>query len=134
MRKILVIVMLIFAFGCSDDATEPSENTIVGKWMKDVTKKDDSEINILVIEFTEDGKYIVQNGKAIEDEYILIGSYTYTNDILTMSDEKCEDMDGKYKLEYRNNGVDFIIVEDECDRNEFIPGFFDKYKATLYNK
>lgn len=134
MKKILVIVMLIFAFGCSDDATEPSENTIVGAWMKQMDSEDVDIPDVLIMEFTEEGKYNAIGVDKDNKRDTLVGSYTLNNNRISFSDEKCDDTKGIYDLVFKDNGVEFVLVDDECDRSNFITGFFDKYKATLYNK
>ena len=134
MKKILVMLMLVFAFGCSDDSTEPSKETIVGKWMKLIDDKEEYNFDILIMEFDKDGKYIAIAYTPGSERDTLNGNYTYENNSITLNDNECEGKEGKYKLEFRNNGVDFKLIEDECDRSALITGFFDKYKATLYSK
>lgn len=133
MKKVLVIVMLIFAFGCSDDATEPSENTIVGSWMKQIDSGDDDMPDVLVMEFTKEGKYYAIGVGDDNKRDTLVGSYTLDNDRVVLVDEECDDTKGNYDLVFKDNGVEFVLVDDECDRVNFITGFFDKYKETLYN-
>ena len=131
MKKILVIVMLIFAFGCSDDVTEPSKDTIVGKWTKEIQSEEGDKIYHLTIEFTKEGKYIAFTDKDIDSKEILIGEYTYINKIITLNDDQCEDMEGKYELEFIGNIVDFKLIKDECDRANYIEGAFVKYTEEV---
>lgn len=134
MKKVLVMILVLFAFGCSDDATEPSENMIVGKWMRFYDEVDDDEDVLMVIEFTEDRKFTASNVLDENENGKINGVYSVANNIITMNDEDCEGIEGKYELEFRDNGVEFILIKDECDRSDYMTGFFDKYKATLYNK
>ena len=133
MNKVLVLVILIFGFGCSDDATEPSESTIVGEWMRQINSEHDDDIDVLVLEFKMNGEFFAI-GVSKDLKYdTLNGSYTYRNNIISLTTEKCEDEIGKYEYDFKNNGINLKLIEDECDRNEYIPEFYDKYKENLYN-
>ncbi len=120
MKKVLVILMLIFAFGCSD-STGPEEGTVIGKWMKEIEER------IFVIEFTQDGKYTTSIELEEEQEIVVNGTYLISSNIIIMNDPKCKDQEGKYSFERKNEGIEFVLVEDECNRNEVMPGFFEKY-------
>ena len=127
MKKILVIVMLIFAFGCSDDVTEPSKDTIVGKWSKDLRDIKGLENFILILEFSENGEYFSSNALGDSDSKIFEGTYTFADNIITLKDSKCKEVEGKYELEFIGNIVDFKLIKDECDRANYIEGAFVKY-------
>ena len=132
MKKILVIVMLIFAFGCSDDATEPSENSIVGKWKMEYIGEIGKEYDDLVLEIDKNGKFITflknHRGK-IED---LEHNYTYSTNVFTISSLECEGEEGKYTVEFRDNGFELKLINDDCSyRNLLFTGFYEKYVEPL---
>ena len=133
MKKVLVIVMLVFAFGCSDDATEPSENTIVGKWKTFIRF---AELNgqtypgKVILDFDNIGNYKISfeelPGEEIPEKFIYQdeGKYTISEDILTVVNNECENIEGKYKFEFKDNGLEFMIIEDDCNRNHSISSFY----------
>ena len=131
MKKILVIVMLIFAFSCSDDGTKPEPYEIVGKWKSNNTEEGEINQSLLVVEFTKEGKYILSIDifnptKALDD-----GNYTLDNDKITIVSKECENIKGNYRFEFKNNGVEFYLIDDECSRSKSITGFFEKYDAPI---
>ncbi len=131
MKKILVIVMLIFAFGYSDDETEPSENTIVGKWSKDESKEREINQSLLVVEFTNDGKFTLSVDVIFEPKILDEGSYSIDGNEIEIVSGQCEIIKGKYRFEFKNNGVEFILKEDECEAREYLVGFYEKYTETI---
>lgn len=127
MKKYFVIFVLIFAFGCSEDSTGPEENSIVGKWQKLIYDTGGEEEVLLIIEFTDDNKYYVETSLDPDSGPFLEGTYTFVGSILLMVDDKCEEIEGKYKIEFENNGFTVELIEDECNRSESMPGTFIKY-------
>ncbi len=127
MKKVLVIIMLIFAFGCKEDVTSPNKNELVGKWKKDFVSGIKVKYDKIIIEFTNDNKVIHTAANSEVKSESLIGSYNYDNGIVILIDTDCKEVPGKYELEFRNNGVEFKLIDDECLRKEVITGFFEKY-------
>ena len=131
MKKVLVIVMLIFAFGCSDDATDPSENTIVGEWIGRsiaiISDTGEPMIVRLTLEFLNNGTFKFISEQAEELNY----TYTFENNVLIISSVECEGAEGKYTVEFRDNGIELNLLNDECERNKFFVGFFEKYEGPI---
>lgn len=127
MKKILLLIMLIFAFGCSDDTTSSSENSIIGKWKANVTPKGIFEQSYLILQFTVDGNFTKTN----EPEWLEIsnikGTYSISNKTITVISEECGEVIGNYEFEFRDNGVEFILVDEECEEREYLVDFFENY-------
>jgi len=132
-KKILVIALLTFTMGISEVATGEEQDSIVGRWMKELNIEALKDYDILDIEFTKEGKYYAITVLEDTRKDTLIGDYTFEKDIITFKDDECKEVVGKYKLEFKDNGVDFQLIDDDCNRSYIIEGFFDKYKATLYD-
>lgn len=124
LKKILVILLLVFAFGCND-STGPVDESVVGMWTKEIRE------DIFVIEFIQDGKYKTFNISEGKQEVVVNGTYSVSSNIITMNDTKCEDEEGKYSFDRKNEGIEFVLIEDECNRNEVMPGFFKKYDVLF---
>ncbi len=142
MKKVLVIVMLIFAFGCSDDGTnpEPNEDSIVGKWKTFITFAEENSQTypgIVILDFDNIGNYKISfeelPGEEIPEKFIYQdeGKYTISDDILTVVNNKCENIEGTYKIKFKDNGVEFMIIEDDCNRNHFISDFYYDFDAEI---
>ncbi len=135
MKKILVIIMLVFAFGCSDDGTNPVETNLVGKWYKDFTIiKDGSNESIqvlLILEFFNNGTFKMINEEPEEEIVNDHGTYTLSNDVLTIVNSKCDNIEGKYKFEFEFNSVQFTRIEDECINNNIIIGYFENWNTPV---
>ncbi len=135
MKKVLVIVMLIFAFGCSDDATEPSENTIVGKWKSELfilALEDGTLVNTYrVLEFNNNGTYSFYH----EDEELDLlndsGTYTISNNELTILNNECLGIEGKYEVLFDDNGFEIKLKEDDCERNHILSDFYYNFDAEI---
>jgi hypothetical protein len=119
--------MFVFAFGCEEETTAPIEKPLVGKWMKDVRNNNVNKMDILVLEFTEFGQYLAYDGTKKKGSNTLVGNYVINDNIITLSDFECDLTDGIYEIEFKDNGVNFKLIEDECNRSFLIKGFFEKY-------
>lgn len=131
MKKILVILMLVFAFGCSDNGTQPDLDSIVGTWKTpvifiDSEDKENSKI-IFVLKFEENGNFQLSNELAEDVMINENGTYTVIGDTLSIINSKCEDSVGKYKFEFKDNGVEITQIADDCINNNFIDRFFYNY-------
>lgn len=131
MKKVLVIVMLIFAFGCKEDVAAPEDIDIVGNWARvDNTDKSDT-INIKDISFSKDGKCYIQY-RYIINQFPDTCRYSFSSDhILTITGGTCGDVTDKFKVVSKNKGIEFILLEDECDRAEKLPGYFESYPTVI---
>jgi hypothetical protein len=132
MKKILVILLLVFAFGCSDDATEPSRNELVGMWMMDVTPQGILEKSLLILKFSSNNEFTkIQDGSGFgTSDYQ--GTYSINGDVITFVGGDCRKVEGKYKFKFRDNGVEFTLIEDECKEREYVVGFFEKYAEPIF--
>ncbi len=135
MKKVLVIVMLIFAFGCSDDGTNPSENELVGVWktIYSVYNDDDGTYVdvLLILEFFNTGSFRMINEQPEELIFSEQGTYTIKDNIITINNNKCETEEGSYEFVFKDNGVEFTRIEDECKNNNILGTFFFDYNAEL---
>ncbi len=131
MKKVLVIVMLIFAFGCSDDATEPSENTLVGKWESVAIFRNEDKGEAIVVtyvlEFSNDGKYSAYD--LTEDkEYInREGTYSISNDSLTTINKECPNIEAMYRVILDGDEMRIETIKNECGSNQSISGLYSKH-------
>ena len=127
MKKVLVILMLFFTFGCSDDANDPSENSIIGQWKTTFTSEQIADYDNLILDLRTDGNCFstisTKKGKVETQD----NAYTYDNGILTIKSQDCEGAEGKYTVIFRDNGIEFKLLDDECGRNIFFISFFEKY-------
>lgn len=135
MKKILVIVMLIFAFGCSDDATNPEPHELVGKWKTSFRieheSSEDSVLIILNLEFFNNGTFEMRNEQPEEEIINEYGIYTISNDELIIENGHCAPENGRFEFEFKNNGVEFTRIEDECMHNIAFINFFEKYEGPF---
>lgn len=140
MKKILVILMLVFAFGCSDDVTAPEPHEIVGKWKTYIIFTDENSQTypgVVVLYFDNVGNYNISfqglPGEEIPEKFIYQdeGKYSISEDILTVVNNECENIEGKYKFEFKDNGVEFMIIEDDCNRNHSISDFYYDFDAVI---
>lgn len=132
MKKILVIVILTFAFGCSDDATSPQEKLRqeLFTYKRSVTVIDDNNQTseaLAVVEFEDNGEYTI----SLDNVNIEDGIYTVSQDTLIVVNNECKDIEGKYNYIFKDNGVEFIIIEDDCSNNFILNGFFYDYDYKL---
>ncbi|PKL81330.1 MAG: hypothetical protein CVV25_00915 [Ignavibacteriae bacterium HGW-Ignavibacteriae-4] len=129
-KKILVIVMLTFTFGCSDDAEISEENSIVGKWkynfqivqgpsdyLLDTIKKDNYVLELL--EFKENGIYYIYQTNYVGTNLVEQGKYSYMNKILTISNDKCNRLESKYEVEYNENYIRVFTISEPCQEYRF---------------
>lgn len=131
LKKILVILLLVFAFGCSDDATEPSENTLVGKWesVARFGNEDNGNVIILtyVLEFSNDGRYsaydLTEDKEFINKE----GTYSISNDSLTILNKECQNIEAMYKVIIDGDEMRIETIQNECESNQSISGLYNKY-------
>lgn len=123
--------MLIFAFGCSDDATGPEDHQLVGVWKTTSTVYNDDDGTyvdvLLIIEFFNTGSFRIRNEQPEELIFDEKGTYEISDDVMTIKNLKCENTEGKYKFEFRDNGVEFTLIEDECNYNSLLTTFFLDY-------
>ena len=129
MKKILVIVMLIFAFGCGDDATEPSKDTIVGSWVRQFEAGELNDYQTFTLDFHEDGKCYSYTTSPLAKVKPITNDYTFENNTLVIKSEECEGVEGTYKVEFKNNGIELKLVSDNCYRSELFIGFFEKVEG-----
>ena len=105
MKKIFILLLLLFCFlwffGCSKNL----QNGLVGKWKCELYGSD------LLIEFTHDGKFIDHTTGAVN-------SYTAKKDLITTFIDGYDD--SKVTLTYSvidnrlyYGGVEYIRIEDE---------------------
>ena len=129
--------MLVFAFGCEENVTEPSENSIVGKWKNYIEYSEDNALsyNVLVIlEFFNDGTYILSENELPEHlKYHEEGKYTISDDIITIVNNECENVEGKYKFKFRDNGVEFKVIEKGCWKDSPWYYFYYDFDVELEN-
>lgn len=128
LKKILVIIMLVFAFGCEENVTEPSESeyTIVGTWgkLKEITDKRDTIF--IYLEFKVD-KIIYLTSKIGGQEIERIeGSYIKTGDKITVVDSKFESENGIYSFKINGEMLELILKEDETERRNYFPGIYKR--------
>lgn len=134
MKKILVIVMLIFAFGCSDDATAPIESELVGKWKSYFTRVDEkgkSSTALLILDFNSDGTFSLSVDPSSEFTVNEKGTYSILDDVLTIINNTCGDLKGGYKFEFRDNGLKLTRIQDECGHNNLLLLFYYNYDEVL---
>jgi len=130
LKKILVLIMLFFAFGCSYDSEISKENSIVGKWkfnfqivqgtsdnLFDKNKKDNYVLEVL--EFNENGIYNIYQTNHIGTSQVEQGKYTYINGILTISNDKCNGLESKYEVEYNENYIRVFTISEPCQEYRF---------------
>ncbi len=135
MKKILVILMLVFAFGCSDDAKVIAENSIVGRWKKEFKGEIEREWITLILDFANNGKFVSKLYSVGENIDVMEYNYTFSNNILIISSEECTGDDGKYRVEFKNNGFELKLIDDKCDnRNLIFTGFYAKYVGSEEQK
>ena len=137
MKKLINIFTLIFflaiLFGCKEDSTSPSNDSIVGAWYREIDDifepvgSEIEEVGYIIINFTSDEEYYVYTQVGSNIELQLVGEYSVVNDRITMLDDNCDDVEGIYELEFSGDEVEFILVDDECNRSETIPGKFKAY-------
>lgn len=49
------------------------------------------------------------------------GSCIFENKNITMIDDGCDKIEGVYRLEFRDDQVKFVLINDECDRSQVEP-------------
>lgn len=125
-----MIIILVFAFGCSYDSEISKENSIVGKWkfnfqivqgtsdnLSDKNKKDNYVLEVL--EFNENGIYNIYQTNHIGTSQVEQGKYTYINGILTISNDKCNGLESKYEVEYYENYIRVFTISEPCQEYRF---------------
>jgi hypothetical protein len=123
--------MLIFAFGCSDEGTEPSKNTIVGVWVRQFETGELNDYQTFTLDFRENGKCYSYVTSPLADVKPTTNDYTFINNTLIIKSEECEGVEGTYKVEFRNNGIELKLVSDDCYRSELFTGFFEKVEGPF---
>lgn len=121
MKKVIFILFTVLLFSCSDDSTNPSEDTIVGTWLKEGII--DEEEYAFYIVFNESNEYFVYSEDGIGEGASEAGTYTLNENEITMTDSGCEG-DGIYSLEFSDNQVVFTPIEDDCNRINYMTGTF----------
>lgn len=127
MNKVIVLLLLVFAISCSDDTTSPEGNSIVGEWKMEYTGEMATAYDELTLDINNDGKFITtlvsQSGKVEELEH----QYTYRNDTFTIWSVECEGGKGNYKLEFKDNGFEIEVIDEECETRDFLfVGYYEK--------
>lgn len=136
MKKILVIIMLVFVFGCSDDATAPEESPIVGMWATTFTvlvEETSDYIDVFVVlKFMDNGNYIVYSNQPDILTFNEEGTYKINDNELKVVNSKCADTEGIYRVEFIDNGLDITQIEDECSYNSVLHDIFFKFDSNTY--
>ena len=126
MKKILVILILFFAFGCGDDATDPSDNELVGIWVRQLDTEELEYYKSLALDFRKDGTCIttitLSDGQVIVED----NTCTYENNTFVIKSYFCEGAEGKYTIIFRDNGIELKLLNDDCERSIIFIGFFEK--------
>lgn len=133
LKKILVIIILVFAFGCKEDVTSPNKNELVGKWESKASIIDGNEgiqaIITYVLVFSNDGSYSVYD-LVEEKEYINEeGTYSISNDSLTILKKECPNIEAKYRVIFDGDGLRIETIKNECESNQFISGIYYKHNS-----
>ncbi len=134
MKKVLVILMLFFAFGCSEETTAPVESELVGKWKSYFTRVDEegkSSTALLILDFNSDGTFSLSADPSSEFTVNEKGTYTISDVVLTITNNACGDLKGGYKFEFRDNGLKLIRIQDECGHNNLLLLFYYSYDVVL---
>jgi len=121
MKKIFFILFTVLLFSCSDDSTNPSEDSIVGTWLKEGII--DEEEYAFYIVFNETNEYYVYSKDGVGEGASEAGTYILDGNDITMTDSGCEG-DGIYSLNYSDNQVIFTPIDDDCDRRNYMTGVF----------
>lgn len=129
MKKVYFIIFILLMFSCSDDSTNPSEDQIVGKWEKEVNIENDNAI--MIIDFKDNGDYFVYRIDEGDLDLAQTGTYTIENDNIKMTDDGCDEIIGEYRLEFSDNQIKFITINDECERAIYVRGTYDKTEEVL---
>lgn len=122
--------MLVFAFGCSD-STSPEENKLLGKWKSENFMDANIGLSFIVIEFSSDKRFIMTVDVFKEPEILEEGSYSIDGNEIVIESGQCENIKGKYRFEFKNNGIEFYLIDDKCNRKKYMTSFFDKYEGPF---
>lgn len=132
MKKIIVLsLLLIFAVGCKENGTSSEGDSIVGKWESTININDYNEGYIakvdIVLEFNNDGSYfvydLVERKEYINDE----GTYSISNDSLTILSSKCPNIEGIFRVNFDANGFRIRTIRNDCESNSLIASWFKKF-------
>jgi uncharacterized protein (TIGR03066 family) len=137
MKKVLVILMLFFAFGCSEETTAPVESELVGKWKttyNGVDEEGTSFNELFILEFNINGTLSLTSQQPSRLTINLTGTYSVSGDVLTIINNACGDLKGGYKFEFKDNGVDIKEIQDECGNNSFLPRFYYHFDEVFAEK
>ncbi|GAB5466455.1 MAG: hypothetical protein Kapaf2KO_18910 [Candidatus Kapaibacteriales bacterium] len=140
-RDIVLILILFLGIGVwscdeEDDIIKTNDSiNIIGSWLKtDVGSDRDS----LIITFKENGIVEYYAPEGITDELFFSGLYDLRDDnTIVLTDEGClfdeteEFIEGRYRLEQDGETLEFILVEDECDRADFLTGLATKTELRI---
>ena len=131
MKKVLVMILVLFAFGCSNDATEPSENTLVGKWesVARFGNEDNGNVIILtyVLEFSNDGRYSAYDLTEDKEFINIEGTYSISNDSLTTLNKECQNIEAMYRVIFDGDEMRIETIKNECESNQSISGLYSKH-------
>ncbi|NQU66665.1 MAG: hypothetical protein HQ510_01860 [Candidatus Marinimicrobia bacterium] len=124
MKTRTIVVSLIFGlvafWGCDDNSTEPNSDSIICSWEKEI-----EEGSLVTLSFLENDTFtaIVEGG--IGD--VVSGTYIISVNEITFVDDGCsEEEGGIYTYSISGDQLIFILISDDCDRNEIIPGTWTK--------
>lgn len=124
LKKVIVLLLFVFAFGCSDDTSSPEDNSIVGEWKRNFESNEIEDYESLILEFEQNGicnsTIATKNGK-IENQ---VNNYTFSDNTLVITSQDCEGAEGVYDVEFRDNGIELELLDDDCERSIFLTGFF----------
>lgn len=132
MKKILVILMLVLAFGCSDEATAPVDSELVGKWKTVFSGVDQEGIpfdDTFILEFKDNGIFSLSSQQPSRITINITGTYSVSSDVLTIINNACGDIKGGYRFEFKDNGLDIVEIQDECGNNSFLPQFYYSFEV-----
>lgn len=137
MRNFILLLFAVLLVSCNEDSTSPSNDSIIGAWYKEfddvfeTVGNSTEETVVFIINFNSDEEYYVYTQEGNNIELQLTGEYSVQNNRITMMDENCDDVEGVYNLEFSGDEVEFILVDDECDRSESMTGRFKAYNNSL---
>jgi hypothetical protein len=106
MRNFILLLFALLLVSCNEDSTSPSNDSIIGAWYKEFDDVFENFGNS-----TEETVVFIINFNSDEEYYV----YTQEGN----------------NIEFSGDEVEFILVDDECDRSESMTGRFKAYNNSL---
>jgi len=130
-KVIMFLLLLVFAVGCKENGTSSEGDSIIGKWESTNNINDFNEGYIvkvdIVLEFKNDGSYFVYDlvewKEYINDE----GTYSISNDSLTILSTKCPNIEGFFRVNFDANGFRIRTIQNDCESNSLIASWYKKF-------